>query len=125
MKNIFFLLAVLASISGCQQKPIEEHRELVVTDSVWHYGTLEMDSGLASHRFWIVNRGGRNLVTLKVVPSCSCMTADYCRDVALEGDSLWVDVHFDTNGFKGDFSKTVQVKTTLGNVRFCLDGDVE
>lgn len=125
MRNIFLLLILCVLVLNCRHAAVGNDMFIGVTDSVCHYGVLKMDSGLASHRFWILNHSEHNLVILKITPSCSCMTANYCRDVVLKGDSLWVDVHFDTHNFKGDFAKTVLVKTTLGDVKLYLDGDVE
>lgn len=120
------LLAVCASsLIACMPGTGARHKDLEVQDTIHHFGDLQLNTGYSTHRFWVFNRSDKNLVVLDAVPSCSCMKATYCRDVALKDDSLWIDVSFDTNEYLGDFGKSVSVRTTLGNFSLRIDGFVE
>lgn len=116
-------MAMLLAIS-CTAGNGKQDRALEATDTICDFGLIREDSVLPAHRFWIRNLEKRNLVILQVIPSCPCMSEAHSRDIAANGDSLWVDVTFDTNDYVGAFEKTVKVKTTLGEVQLSIKGVV-
>ena len=119
------LAACITALIACMHGTGNCHGNLEIPDTIHYFGDLRLNTGYSTHRFWIFNRSEKNLVVLNAEPSCSCMKACYSRDVAVKDDSLWVDVSFDTNEYLGDFSKSVNVRTTLGNFSLRIDGFVE
>lgn len=121
---VLYVIAVVPSmLAACSKGQPTPLYELLETS--FQFQNLRTDSGLARHRFWIMNLSDKNLVVMRTQPSCPCMTASHCHDVALKGDSLWIDVFFDTAGYEGTFEKSIKVETTLGGFDLYISGTVE
>lgn len=83
-------------------------------------------SGLkAYHRYWLVNDGDDTLKIQRVKPGCGCTTVPLPSNVISPGDSVPLDLEFDTQKFKGKVHKSVaiysnemvRVDTATTNVR--------
>ncbi len=103
----------------------QEARVRVVPEE-HNFGTVTQGT-LVKARFVIRNEGAKPLVIQEIKPSCSCsVTAWERRDVA-PGDSLSVQVSFNTAGKIGRQRKSFTILSNAANspAFFYLAGDVQ
>lgn len=64
-----------------------------------------------THEFILENKGDADLIIQKIVPSCGCTAATLTSNTIKPKESEKVSVSFDTSGFKGDKTRTVELLT--------------
>lgn len=67
------------------------------------------------HQFEVKNAGTDTLFISRVKPSCGCTSAPLTKDVIAPGESIWLDITFNSKRFSGKVTKKVSV--------FCNDPD--
>jgi len=77
-------------------------------DSPWDFGEV-LQQEKVSHQFEVMNDGRDTLFISRVKPSCGCTTAPLTRDVVAPGESVWIDVTFNSKKFSGAVNKTITV----------------
>lgn len=63
------------------------------------------------HRYWAYNVGTDTLRIDRVRPSCGCTSVPLTKNRLAPGDSVGLDLKFDTKRFKGQITKTATVET--------------
>jgi hypothetical protein len=76
--------------------------------SPWDFGEM-LQQQKASHQFELRNEGGDTLFISRIKPSCGCTSAPLTRDVVGPGESIWIDITFDSKKFSGQVAKRVLV----------------
>jgi hypothetical protein len=76
--------------------------------SPWDFGEM-LQQQKASHQFEVRNEGSDTLFISRVKPSCGCTSAPLTRDVIGPGESIWLDITFDSKKFSGQVAKKVVV----------------
>lgn len=82
--------------------------KITFPNSPWDFGEM-LQQQKASHQFEIHNAGTDTLFISSVKPSCGCTSAPLTKDVVAPGESIWLDVTFDSKRFSGSVTKTVVV----------------
>jgi hypothetical protein len=109
MKKLFMigLVTFLAATAWADPK-------VTFPNSPWDFGEM-LQQQKASHQFEIHNAGTDTLFISSVKPSCGCTSAPLTKDVVAPGESIWLDVTFDSKRFSGTVNKSVVV--------FCNDAE--
>lgn len=63
------------------------------------------------HRYWAYNVGTDTLNIKRVRPSCGCTSIPLTKNRLAPGDSVALELKFDTKRFKGQITKTAAVET--------------
>lgn len=83
---------------------------LSITQDSYDFGTVAQGT-VVVHEFEVRNSGSADLVIHRIVPSCGCTAATVVSPTIKPGTSEKVRVAFDTSGFMGPKTKTVQIVT--------------
>jgi hypothetical protein len=76
-----------------------------------HFGVIAIGSKLI-HEFRFTNTGKAPLLIGSVTPSCGCTTLkDWPKDPIMPGEGGSITVEFNSTGYPGQVSKTIQVAT--------------
>ena len=84
--------------------------QLVVTPGVIDLGTITQDT-VVTRDFLVCNRGTKVVNIDKVVVSCGCTTVDMANRRLVPGESVPMNVKFDSRGFVGSISKKIVLFT--------------
>ena len=68
-----------------------------------------MQQQSVGHQFEVKNEGSDTLFISRVKPSCGCTSAPLTKDVVAPGESIWLDITFNSKRFSGKVSKKVTV----------------
>jgi hypothetical protein len=96
------LIVVLAAGSAWAQPSVS------FPDAPWDFGQV-LQNEAVSHQFEVKNGGRDTLFISRVKPACGCTSAPLTRDVIAPGESIWLDVTFNTKKFSGSINKSVTV----------------
>ena len=102
-KRIILALGIMAWSASAWAQP-----RVSLPNSPWDFGEV-LQQEKVSHQFEVVNDGRDTLFISRVKPSCGCTTAPLTRDVVAPGESIWIDVTFNSKKFSGAVNKTVTV----------------
>lgn len=75
----------------------------------WDFGNINEADGSVSHAFVLINKGKKDLLISKVVPSCSCVTVNYSHNPIKSGDIEEIEVTFSPSGSVGNTFRMVEV----------------
>lgn len=92
----------------------------------WDFGQV-LQQEEVSHQFEVKNTGSDTLFISRVKPACGCTSAPLTRDVVGPGESIWIDVTFNTKKFSGKVTKAVTVFSNAPNdpqAKFTFTADV-
>lgn len=79
-----------------------------ISEPVFDFGYTP--AGLeAMHRYWVVNSGTDTLVINRVKSTCGCTTVPLPTDRVAPGDSVPLDLVFDTQKFTGKVHKSARI----------------
>lgn len=84
--------------------------EIKFTEKIHDFGTIT-DKGSVSHDFEFINSGDGNLVIIDATAECGCTRPDYPKNPIAPGKKGKIKVTFLPAGRRGEFDKTVTVKT--------------
>lgn len=102
MSKIFVVLAgVLLWTPAVLAQP-----EITFPGSPWDFGEM-LQSQKVVHKFEVHNAGKDTLFISRVKPACGCTSAPLTKDVVGPGESIWMDVTFDSKRFSGLVNKSV------------------
>lgn len=104
LRSLFIVLS-LFTIHG--MKAMSD--EAVFDMYEWNFGKINEVDGTVSHTFILTNKGKKDLLITKVVPSCSCVMVDYPRNPIKSGRSEEVTVSFSPSGAIGPIFRTIEV----------------
>jgi len=83
---------------------------LAVDEAIHEFGRIRMGERPA-HRFRITNDGGAELKILRLVSSCGCTSTVAGKDTLAPGEGTDLETVFNSEGFQGPVTKTIQVLT--------------
>lgn len=113
-KPVILLMVLLSGLSACHQK-VSKSKSLSkgfveFKQKSYSFGRLK-DGDVVGHRFWFVNIGTEPVAILHVEKSCGCTDVNYPKNLVMPGDSAFVELVFDTNGWSGRQVKQAKVLT--------------
>ncbi|MEG0724881.1 MAG: DUF1573 domain-containing protein [Mucinivorans sp.] len=115
-KVVFILFIALASLAG---------RAQALFDTYSHsFGQIRETDGVVEHKFSYKNEGKDPLVILDVSVSCGCTTPSYSVKPLAAGGNGTFTVRFDPTDRPGRFEKFIYLRTTAGEVKLVIEGQV-
>lgn len=114
LTNILSLcsLAAVATLSVCASVASADGRgQLQVPEKSFNFGSV-LQGKKVSHAFTVRNVGKGDLQILGTTPSCGCTVASVSSPTLKAGESGTITVDFDTSGFSGPKTKTVEILTS-------------
>lgn len=104
MKRVLTIPAiVLLSAATAWAQP-----KITFPNSPWDFGEV-LQQEKVFQQFEIHNAGSDTLFISRVSPSCGCTSAPLTKDVVAPGESIWLDITFNTKRFSGNVTKRVTV----------------
>lgn len=109
--RITLFVVVLAVICGaCLTTSAFAQPKIRFSEEIFDFGYTP--EGLkAQHRYWLANDGDETLLIQRVRPTCGCTTVPLPTDRISPGDSVPLDLVFDTQKFKGKVHKSVRIES--------------
>lgn len=122
IKLIIIAFFIFNSLLFSQQKSAT----ISFKETIWNYGDVKEESGVANHKFEFTNSGTEPLIIHNVSASCGCTSPSWTREPVLPGGKGFVNVAYDPAGRPGRFDKTVNVITNSppGNIVLRITGNV-
>ena len=100
------MLALVLSVNSTNSATAQP--KIRFSEEVFDFGYTP--EGLkAQHRYWLANDGDEILLIKRVRPTCGCTTVPLPTDRVNPGDSVPLDLVFDTQKFKGKVHKSVRI----------------
>ena len=99
------VFAVWAPLAAADARP-----QLQVPEKSFNFGSVPQGKKVA-HAFTVRNSGNADLQIVGTTPSCGCTVASVSAPTLKPGASGAISVEFDTSGFSGPKTKTVEVLT--------------
>lgn len=103
MKRISILLVSLL-VSG-----FSIAQTIDFSSTVYDFGKIKEDDGVAYHEFEFVNNGDAPLIVQRVNTSCGCATPHWSRQPVAPGQKGTIKVGYNATGRPNAFSKTITV----------------
>ncbi|HEX2983914.1 MAG TPA: DUF1573 domain-containing protein [Ignavibacteriales bacterium] len=122
MKKIFVLLLVFSAVICAQQKA----PKITVDKNEFNFGQVE-EGQIVTHDFIVTNKGGESLEIKGVGASCGCTAAKPEKNVVAGGESVKINVKFNSEGRRGPQKKYIYVKSNdpeKAELRLLLTGIV-
>lgn len=107
--SILCMALALGYVAGFNQAS-QASPKLRIGEEQFDFG-YTMEGYPVMHRFWVYNTGDQPLKIERVRPSCGCTTVPLTKNVLEPGDSVGLELKFDTRRFKGQITKTASVET--------------
>ncbi len=105
------LLAMVFSVIAAAYSQNAEAAPKIKIDTT-HFDFGYTPEGLpVVHKYWAYNVGNDTLKIKRVRPSCGCTTVPLTKQNLLPGDSVGLELKFDTKRFKGQISKSAVVES--------------
>lgn len=83
------------------------------TTRVHDFGVINEADGLAECEFGFTNTGTAPLIILRATASCGCTRPEYPEHPVKPGKSAVIKVRYNPAGTRGEFEKTVTVRTNV------------
>lgn len=105
------IMMSLHSVTAYNQAPNANASKATfsIDNSVYDYGTIPENGGLANHTFTIKNTGKEPLVIKQAIATCGCAAPTWTKEPIASGKSGEVKVAFNPQGRSGPFSKNISV----------------
>ncbi len=97
MKRIVVSLALLVLLSGVA---VFAAPQIAVDNAVYQFGTV-LEGVVVTHTFVLTNAGDETLAITRAHASCGCTTTDLAKKSLAPGESVNLDVMFDSVGYGG------------------------
>jgi len=88
----------------------DQRGQIQLPDKMYNFGKV-VAGQVVTHEFPIRNTGSGDLRIINTSPSCGCTVASVTPSVIAPGATALMKVEFDTSGFAGEKTKTVEVVT--------------
>ncbi|HPD95092.1 MAG: DUF1573 domain-containing protein [Bacteroidales bacterium] len=106
----FLSFAFLACILGSGIAMAQDGKSgITFKSTLYDYGTLKEDDGVAYHDFTFTNTGNSPLIIQRVTSSCGCTTPDWPKEPIAPGKTSEIKVGYNPHGRPGPFTKTITV----------------
>jgi len=95
-------------------------------ETVWNYGDIKEEDGIATHSFEFTNTGGEPLIIHNVTASCGCTSPSWSKEPVLPGGKGFVNAAYNPSGRPGKFDKTINVisNSNPGSIILRITGNV-
>ncbi len=125
MKNLFFTLSALFFLMPLLLSQ-QRAASISFNETVWNYGDIKEEAGVASHSFEFTNTGGEPLIIHNVTASCGCTAPSWSREPVMPGGKGFVSAAYNPSGRPGRFDKTINVISNAapGSVILRITGNV-
>ena len=116
MKKIFLILLFVITLGGIASAA---GKAGIKFDATSHdFGTIHEKDGKVSAVYTFTNTGDAPLTIITVTHGgCGCTKPSYPLEPIAPGKSGEIKITFDPKGRKGEFNRTVKVKTNAGSAR--------
>lgn len=108
---LFAVLFAAFSVSVPAAAQVDARGQLQLPEKSFNFGAVPQGKKV-SHAFTIRNVGKGELRILGTAPSCGCTVAALSAPIIKPGGSESISVEFDTAGFSGQKTKTVELLTS-------------
>ncbi len=110
MKQIIFLVSILAFFSGFKYSGNPLHGPLLIIDTSGSNFGLIPNIGQVEHTFILRNEGDKALHITRVQPACGCTVASLKDSVLAPGEATNLLIKFsENNHWPGGFEKEVSI----------------
>ena len=111
---LFFIITTF--VIGCNISSRSKHSDagqgvLVFEKEMHNFGQVNYGDVLGVS-FKCYNQGGESVIINEVVLGCGCTEVNYSKEPLEPGDSLYLEVVFDSRGFHGRQVKMVTVQAS-------------
>lgn len=103
MRKFLVVCFILSATVAAQAQP-----EITFPNSPWAFGEM-LQKEKVNHHFEVQNTGTDTLFISRVKPACGCTSAPLTKDVIAPGESIWLDVTFNSKKFSGAITKKITV----------------
>lgn len=122
-------MALLVSVLSVASKDNESTGKALISfpETVYDFGMIMESNGAVSHTFHFTNDGDGALVIISASAQCGCTRPQYTARPVNPGKSGEVKVTFLPEGYSGEFTKQVTVKTndpSHKKVKLTIKGNV-
>lgn len=108
MKRLLTILIAILGLTVSAKSPKIEFQE------VEHdFGNIHAKSGMVSCEFTYTNTGDAPLALISVSAPCGCTKPRFSPKPLAPGKSEKIKVTFNPSGMKGEFMKTITVRTNI------------
>lgn len=125
--NVMIVGGVVAEdFSDLTEEELKKAPVLKVDNAEFDFGELKMGAK-AQHKYMLTNSGKTPLIVRHVISSCGCTVAKMAKQVIAPGETLPIEIEFDTKGRKGRQQKSITVITNAPaspNVSLWVTGTV-
>ncbi len=122
MKKLLILCIV--AIAGWTTAAAQNAPEIAFDKLVHDFGTFPEETGKVSYTFEFTNAGKGDLIVQDVKASCGCTTPNWTKAPVKPGEKGVIEVTYNATGRPGAFTKTISVKTNMGDVTLTIKGEV-
>jgi hypothetical protein len=119
--SLFIFVALLIRVASSAQS-------IAFDKIVYDYGIIPDNAGKVESVFVYTNIGKKPLVVTQVKPSCGCTTSDYTKDSIAPGQSGYIRILFNPQGYSSVFSKSIKVTSNavdMPEVNLTIKGTVK
>lgn len=102
---------------------LEEPKEIEWKKSTHDFGEI-IQGTKAKYTFTFVNKGNDPIILNSATASCGCTVPSFSKEPVAPGATGSVTVIFDSTGKMGNFTKSINVVTNLGNSHLYIKGNV-
>lgn len=99
---------------------------LRLEDPVWNFGDVPRKGGDVAHDFRFCNEGGKPLVILRVITSCSCVKASFPKRPVAPGETGVIRITYEPHKSEpGVFNKVIRIhsNSTAGRDILTVQGN--
>jgi hypothetical protein len=122
LSRIFIFALSILSLQSCSQNSDKEEKgnpKIKFEHLEFDFGNIEMGEQV-SHRFIYKNAGTGNLKIENVIVSCGCTLVNYDKNPIAEGKESFIEVSFNSDGYRGLQKKDVEVYSSCDSSKTVL-----
>lgn len=109
MKRIVAIAGLLVTIGLGTAIGQTSKARITFTNSVFNYGDIKEDDGMAYHEFTFTNTGKSPLILQRVLSSCGCTVPKWPKEPIAPGKTGKISVGYNPHGRPGPFHKSITV----------------
>ena len=107
---VILTTGIIFQLHGQSSNPV-----ILFDKTVHDFGEFNEENGMVTCTFNFTNDGGSPLVITNVTTSCGCTVPEWTKEPVSPGKKGYVKATYNPLRRPGVFSKTVSVRTNLGN----------